>query len=53
MSVPCICDYKDDKGSGPDFIVFIIKYFMMLIVGKSVILVILLSIQALVHMLDV
>ncbi|CAK8674746.1 unnamed protein product [Clavelina lepadiformis] len=32
-SVPCPCEYNDDKDSKPDFIVFIIKYFMMLIVG--------------------
>ncbi|XP_078488908.1 frizzled receptor isoform X1 [Ciona intestinalis] len=31
--VPCPCEYSKHVGNKPDFIVFIIKYFVMLIVG--------------------
>lgn len=32
-SIPCPCEYSADEESKPNFIVFIIKYSMMLIVG--------------------
>nr|CAB3247803.1 Orphan Fz-a frizzled receptor precursor [Phallusia mammillata] len=33
FGVPCPCEYETYRNSTPDFIVFILKYFMMLIVG--------------------